>query len=157
MIFTPPQNIAKRDSHQKHIFLAGSIDMGKAEDWQADMGEYFASFNWGSFNPRRPDWDNTWIQDYTNPQFAQQVNWELDALDAADKILLYLVPETLSPISLLELGLYADSKKLYVVSPQGFWRKGNVEIVCARKDIPLFDTLDDFKHFFKTMIKNNIL
>jgi hypothetical protein len=60
---------------------------------------------------------------------------------------MYLDPNTKSPISLLELGLHATSKKLYVVCPDGFWRKGNVEMVCSVYDIPLFNTLEEFKNY----------
>lgn len=150
MIYYPPHNIAKRNSTQPHVFLGGSIEMGNAEDWQTGMGEFFTNEKWGVFNPRRLDWDSSWEQKFTDPNFSQQVNWELNALDMADLILLYFVPNTKSPISLLELGLYADSKKIYVVCPNGFWRKGNVDIVCNRKNIPLFETLEDFKVFFET-------
>lgn len=59
--------------------------------------------------------------------------------DAADIIAVYFDPNTLSPITLLELGLHAASGKLIVCCPDGFWRKGNVRIVCERFNIPLFN------------------
>lgn len=156
MIHTPPYNIAKRDSSKPHVFLAGSIEMGKAEDWQAIMGKFFVDHEWNVFNPRRADWDASWVQEYSNPTFVQQVNWELDSLDVSDLILMYFIPDTLSPISQMEFGLYAKSKKMYVVCPDGFWRKGNVEVVCSRENIPLFDNLDDFKIFFERVLKTKI-
>jgi hypothetical protein len=149
MIYTPPQNIAKRNRLQKSVFLAGSIEMGKAEDWQTEMSQYFLERGYNVFNPRRSDWDSSWTQEFTNPQFSQQVNWELDSLEVCDIILLYLIPGTLSPISLLELGLHAGKKNLYVVCPDGFWRKGNVEIVCNRYDIQLFNDITSFKNYFE--------
>lgn len=147
-------NISKRDMSKNHVFLAGSIEMGKAEDWQSQMTQFFNELDWGVFNPRRDDWDSSWKQDFDNPQFFQQVSWELNALDVADFILLYLVPETLSPISLYEFGRYSQSGKIAVVCPEGFWRKGNIEIACHKDNIPLFDTLDDFKQFFQTYKKD---
>jgi hypothetical protein len=148
MIYKPPMNIAKRDMVTRHVFLAGSIEMGKAEDWQAHMTEFFNLHNWGVFNPRRDDWDASWVQDFENPQFAQQVNWELNALDNSDFILMYFVPETISPISLYELGRYSESGKMAVVCPSGYWRKGNVEIGCHKDGIPLFEDLAAFKKYF---------
>ncbi len=145
MIYTPPQNIALRDRSKKSVFLAGSIEMGLAQNWQEYLGEWFLSKNYNVFNPRRNDWDSSWIQTYENPQFSQQVKWELNALDKADWIIMYLDPATKSPISLLELGLHANSKKLLVVCPDGFYRKGNVEVVCSMYDIPLFNTIDELK------------
>ena len=49
---------------------------------------------------------------------------------------MYLDPATKSPVSLLELGLHARSGKLIVCCPEGFWRKGNVDIVCQHHGVP---------------------
>jgi hypothetical protein len=142
----PPERY--RDPNFESVFLAGSIEMGTAENWQLKVVSELSSKEVVIYNPRRTDWDSSWKQEYENPQFYQQVNWELDSLEIADFILLYLVPDTMSPISLLELGIHAQSKKLYVVCPDGFWRKGNVDIVCGTYDIPLFNSLDAFKKHF---------
>ena len=95
-------------------------------------------------NPRRDDWDSTWLQEIDNPKFREQVMWELDALEEADIIVMYFDPNTKSPISLLELGLFARSKKLIVYCPDGFWRKGNVDIVCRKYGVIQCISLTDF-------------
>jgi hypothetical protein len=151
MILTPPQNISKRDFDRPTVFLAGSIEMGKAEDWQTELSRFFFESGYTVFNPRRADWDSSWKQEYENPQFFQQVTWELNALEQANVIVMYFVPETQSPISLLELGLFAHSGKLHVVCPQGFWRKGNIEIVCDRYEIPLYDDLQSLRTNFSLL------
>ena len=87
------------------------------------------------YNPRRDDWDSSWEQTIDNPNFVEQVMWELTALKRSDYIIMYFDPDTKSPISLLELGIYAHSNKLIVVCPDGFWRKGNVDIVCREYGI----------------------
>ncbi|HEX2901441.1 MAG TPA: nucleoside 2-deoxyribosyltransferase domain-containing protein, partial [Bacteroidia bacterium] len=51
-------------------------------------------------------------------------------MERAELIVMYLDPATKSPVSLLELGLHANSGKLVVCCPDGFWRKGNVDITC---------------------------
>lgn len=143
MLYQPPSNIAKRDRDVKTVFLAGSIEMGVAENWQDKVGTHFHTvLNWDVLNPRRDDWDSSWKQDFENPQFFQQVTWELNALEQCDLIVMYFDPSTKSPISLLELGLFARSGKLRVVCPDGFWRKGNVEIVCNYYNIPFYDKLE---------------
>lgn len=114
------------------IFLAGSIEMGVAEDWQSKIEEELKDYNVIIFNPRRDNWDSSWEQSIHNPQFREQVEWELDHLDKADIILMYFDENTKSPISLLELGLYAASGKMILYCPEGFWRKGNVDIVATR-------------------------
>ena len=117
------------------IFLAGSIEMGKAQDWQKILGDKLLEKGYNVFNPRRKDWDSSWVQHYKDPHFSQQVHWELNALKLSDYIIMYLDPATTSPISLLEFGLYANSNKLFMVCPDGFFRKGNVDIVCKRYNL----------------------
>ncbi len=143
-IIKPPSSILKNHKREKLIFLAGSIEMGTSENWQAKVEKYFEAFpEYTLLNPRRDDWDASWEQDFENPNFYQQVNWELKGLEIADTILMYFAPNTKSPISLLELGLFANSKKLLVCCPDGFWRRGNVEIVCEKYDIPIYESLEE--------------
>jgi hypothetical protein len=124
------------------VFLAGSIEMGVAEDWQTRLTESLKDFEITVYNPRRDSWDSSWEQRESNPQFNQQVNWEMNSLDRSDIIFMYFSPETKSPISLLELGLHAENSNMIVCCPDGFWRKGNVEIVCSRYNIPLYNDFD---------------
>ena len=125
------------------IFLGGSIEMGKAIDWQRELIERLKDEMITFLNPRRNDWDSSWTQEITNPQFREQVEWELDGLDMADIIVMVFDPNTKSPISLLELGLHASSEKMVVICPEGFWRKGNVDIVCNRHEIKQVKDIDE--------------
>lgn len=126
------------------VFLAGSIEMGVAEDWQAKVSKALSVMDVLVLNPRRDNWDASWVQAIDNPPFREQVEWELGALDAADVILMYFDPATKSPITLLELGIHAaaNPEKLIVCCPEGFWRKGNVDIVCNRYGVRQTETLD---------------
>lgn len=130
-----------RPALERRIFLAGSIEMGKAEQWQQRIASAMSDAgNVVILNPRRDDWDESWEQRADDPRFFEQVSWELDMLEAADLVIMYLAPGTKSPVSLLELGLCARSGKLRVCCPAAFWHRGNVEMVCMRHRIPLFDT-----------------
>ena len=152
-VIKSPQSVVKNSKKGfTKVFLAGTIEMGKSEDWQTKVSAILSDRPYTILNPRRDEWDSSWVQRIENPQFYQQVNWELDALNKADIIILYLLPDTKSPISLLELGLYASSGKLLVCCPEGFCRKGNVEIVCERYNIPLYEKLNDLldDNFFIT-------
>lgn len=132
-----------RPDLERRVFLAGSIEMGDAELWQERVVRTLSDVaNLVILNPRRDDWDNSWEQRAGDPRFFEQVSWELDMLEAADIVIMYLAPGTMSPISLLELGLCARSGTLRVCCPDGFWRRGNVEVVCMRHQIPLYETLD---------------
>lgn len=123
------------------IFLAGSIEMGTAPNWQEKLLSEFQETDCTFLNPRRDDWDSSWKQEISDPKFFEQVNWELQAMEDSDLIIVYFSPETKSPITLLELGLWVGKcpKKLLVHCPRGFWRKGNVDIVCNRYGIEMAD------------------
>ncbi|MEH6417122.1 nucleoside 2-deoxyribosyltransferase domain-containing protein [Pseudomonas sp. CGJS7] len=123
------------------VFLAGSIDMGGSSDWQAQVASELAGEGVVLLNPRREDWNPAWKPSTQEPEFRRQVEWELAALQRADVILMYLQPGSQSPISLLELGLHADSGKLLLACPEGFWRKGNVDITADRYGVPRYETL----------------
>lgn len=134
------------------IFLAGSIEMGKAEDWQAALADAVLSVNPSVVvaNPRRKVWDSGWKQSIDNPVFREQVEWELDYLERSDLAVFYFQPETLSPITLMELGVrLAGSKRreTLVCCPEGFWRRGNIEVISARAGLepplPSLDALSD--------------
>lgn len=117
--------------------------MGTAENWQEKVKQGLGYKNVVLLNPRRDDWDSSWVQSKENPKFREQVEWELRAQEIADCILMYFDPRTKSPISLLELGLFARSNKMIVVCPEGFWRKGNVDVVCERYGVLQFETLEE--------------
>ena len=130
---------------KKAVFLAGSIEMGAAIDWQAEVSRKLKDQDILVLNPRRDDWDSSWEQSMDHPQFRQQVEWELHALERADKILMYFAPDTKAPITLLELGLFAakSPQKLVVCCPDGYWRKGNVDVVCNMYGVQQVNTLAD--------------
>lgn len=139
-----PNRLPKLCFGETTIFLAGSIEMNKATMWQDEVIKFFKDYPSPVFyNPRRNDWDSSWKQSTDCPEFVEQVEWELNALDKAQIIFMYLEPGTLSPISLLELGLFCDSGKLIVCCPEDFWRKGNVDITCNIYKVPCYDTFEE--------------
>ncbi len=78
--------------------------MGSAEDWQQYVIDELSKITNHDcieiYNPRRESWDSSWIQSQQEDNFNEQVNWELNNLEAADLILFYFSPETKSPITL---------------------------------------------------------
>jgi len=137
----------------KTVFLAGSIDMGEAENWQEMVVRELSDIpNLTILNPRRDDWDNTWVQSINDRQFREQVEWEISAQEMADVIFMYFAPGSKAPITLLELGLFARSGKLIVCCPDSFWRKGNVEVVCHRFGIPLYGALEEAIECLKNLL-----
>jgi hypothetical protein len=134
------------------VFLAGSIEMNKAENWQKVLSDKLSDLdNLVILNPRRPDWDSSWEQKIENPHFYEQVDWELEGIENAETVIFYFDPNTMSPITLLELGKISEMVineylNLIICCPEGFWRKGNVDIVIDRIKKQLLSDLNGFDY-----------
>lgn len=140
VVLHPHENAPEDTRGYISVFLAGTIDMGSAVDWQAEAAELFRAKegNYILFNPRQEEWhpEREGEMDY-------QVSWELEHLESADYILMNILPSSLSPISLLELGLHARKGKLFVVCTPGYSRYDNVRITCARYGVPVFSDIEE--------------
>lgn len=146
-IIKAPEKIIK--AQKPVIFLAGSIEMGKAEDWQTRIAKQLEAYKGTILNPRREHWDSSWKQTISNNKFRAQVEWEFSGLDKSDYIIMYFAPESRSPISLLELGLFSKSHKIICCCPKKFWRRGNVEFICNKFKLPLLNNLEEVIELLK--------
>jgi len=143
-VVKPPRKVNFYD--EATVFLAGSIEMGKVEDWRSEVEKALKDFDVTILNPRRDDWDSSWEQSIENPQFVEQVTWELEGLERADLIAMCFQPGTKSPITLLELGLSVNRQSpIIVLCPEEYWKKGNVDIVCDRYGAIQAAGFDEFK------------
>lgn len=155
MVIKPPNDTSIiKDKYS--IFLAGSIEMGKAENWQEHISKELEDKDVVLLNPRRDDWDSSWEQSIDNPQFNEQVTWEMDSLRDCDLIVVYFDQNTYSPITLLEIGVYKD-KDMIICCPDEFWRKGNVDIFASRYNIPVVNNKEDFYRLIKEKVDKNEL
>ena len=91
------------------------------------------------------DWDPSWSEDPSDAVFSEQVNWELEGMENADVIAVFLGKEAKAPISLMELGLWArgEERKCVVCCPRGFWKWGNVRVVCERYGVEVVESLGE--------------
>lgn len=152
MIIKPPNDISIM-KEKYSIFLAGSIEMGNAENWQEHISKELENYDVVLLNPRRDDWSNDWEQSINNPNFKEQVTWEMDSLRDCDLIVVYFDPNTYSPVTLLEIGTYKD-KDMIICCQDGFWRKGNVDIFASRYGIPVVDNKEDFYKLILEKVKD---
>lgn len=144
------------------IFLGGSIEQGKAKPWGDYLTSKLSSYNFDIriLNPRRDDYDGGQKQSLNNPYFKEQVTWELDGLDRSDLIVMYLQEGTLSPISMMEIGLYINTldwkKEMIIFCPTGFWRRGNIEVLVDRFPFHsrLVDNYEEFENLIIQKIKS---
>lgn len=130
---------------ERSVFLAGTVQDGEEVNWREIAITALAPSASHIFDPRRADWDDSWVTKKDNPQFFEQVTGELDHLDEASRVLMNFAPASPSPLPLLELGYLAAKapQKLLVCCPESFWKKGNVGILRERQGIICVDSLDE--------------
>jgi len=139
MIIITPEEIKNKGENKigaKSVFLAGTIDNGNSLNWQDKTIIELINLgvkNLEVYNPRREHWN----PNPTKEEMEKQIKWEQEHLDKADVIAMVLLDDSKSPISLLELGLYAKSKKLIVFCTPNFYRWDNVRLTCEKYNIEL--------------------
>jgi hypothetical protein len=141
MIHTPPSRTLITTPS---VILYGSISPTTL--WQDHLTAALSDLPITTINPICTAWDSTWVEDTTDPRFVAQVEWEMDHGKLADVIVIYFVPGTQASISLLELGMYAamyGGEKVVVCCPEGFWKRGNVRVVCARFGVECLETVEE--------------
>lgn len=146
-----PESLVFRN-YDLNIFLAGTIDNGNSENWQ-ELVEAHLSNNEQAildandnecsgihiFNPRRDNWD----PNAGDGEVQRQIKWESEALKKSDIIIMNFLSGSSSPITLLELGLYADKEKLVVICNEGYYRYTNVWMTCEKFNIPVYGNLEE--------------
>lgn len=140
-IFTPEESkINNKLENNKSVFLAGTIDNGNSLNWQEKT--IIELINLGAdnidiYNPRRYNWPS----EDNHDEIEYQIKWEQEHLDKSDLIVMVLLDDSKSPISLLEIGLYAKSNKLVVFCTPKFYRWDNVRLTCEKYHIQLIQDL----------------
>lgn len=125
----------------KSIFLAGTTAAVDNVDWRERLIASLSDHPITIFNPSRPDWDSTWREDISFDPYREQVLWELDKQAKADLVVVFFHPATVAPISLLEFGLSAQIPgQVIAIAPEGYSKRGNVQIVCQKFGIKFLDT-----------------
>ena len=105
-IIKPPSYDKTRNRYQTiDIFLAGGIS--NCSDWQEIVTQRaldkFQNKDFILINPRKDNFD------VSNPSESEnQIMWEHHWLELSDAIFFWFPKETLCPITLFELGCYAD-------------------------------------------------
>jgi hypothetical protein len=146
---TPPEIPVYR---KYSVFLAGSIEMGKAIPWQQRMADYLEDQPITVCNPRRGNWDPNITPREKDEGFRLQVRWELSALENVSVICFFFDKATKSPVTMLELGLWAKSEKVVVCCDDDFHKAGNVHITCERYGIPYVKKFTDLVPLVKKML-----
>lgn len=128
----------------KSVFLAGTTSKVDAADWREALSSSLSAHPVTIYNPLRADWDSTWREDIDFAPYREQVLWELDKQARADLVVVYFHPATQAPVSLLEFGLSARVPgKVIAVCPEGYWKRGNVQVVCQKFGVEMLDDIGE--------------
>lgn len=136
MTYTANNPIKAKEAHKDYVFLAGSIDLNLDGNWRQEVTDQVGD-KVHFIDPTISGHDAM-----DDLQMENHINWELDMLNLADKVFLNFLPESKSPISLIELGMYARTSKLIVVCPNAFFKSRYIKTLCKKYKIPLFTTVD---------------
>lgn len=151
-----PHAVPKELRDKPHIFLGGAIDMGKAEEWQKRLIKDLEEYDVVLLNPRRDDFQMDAVQSKDNPYFREQVEWELRMQAQADLCVYYIPAGSQSRITLLEIGLFCLNQDHVICCPEGFDRKGNVDITAEYFDLNLQETYEMMLMFIRKWISDTI-
>ncbi|EPE28909.1 hypothetical protein GLAREA_00067 [Glarea lozoyensis ATCC 20868] len=126
------------------IFLSGYISHPDA-CWRNHLTTALSHLPITILNPLRRDWDSTWKNSPSDPKFVEQTSWELECLERADLVVVNFGSLTSAPISLMEMGFALGMKKRVVVCcPEGYYYRGNVQVMCGRLGYEVFEGFEEF-------------
>lgn len=119
------------------VFIGGGIS--NCPDWQKEIVERFKHFDDDLvlFNPRRTSFA---IEDPAESDF--QIQWEFNHLQRSRAIIFWFPFQTLCPITLFELGVYAALEvPLFVGCHPAYQRKFDVkkQLELLRPDVTVHD------------------
>lgn len=142
-----------------NLFLAGTIDNGQSRNWQQEFINELMKVKTNNvisiFNPRRDNWNES----ATDADIKKQISWEDKHLSMSDLIIFNFLEDSLSPITLLELGeRLALGHDIVVICNSSFWRYINVRQVVSKygtnnRNVKLFADEESALKYIKNAIK----
>lgn len=125
------------------LFLAGSIDIQLLGNWRKSVANSLGD-GYHFLDPTALNY-----QSMVESDWDKHVSWEFKAMELSDIILLNFLPDSQSPISLVELGLNIKLKKLIVVCPIQFYKNKYIKLLCNYYSTPCFESLEEALEFLK--------
>lgn len=155
VIYFPPQ---RPQLDRPSVVLYGAIEKEPDDNWASRLSDHLDSLPVAILNPRCKAWNSDWKEDISFAPFREQVAWEMDQAEIADILVFYFMPGTLTPIALLELGMHAAryGEKCVVCCPEGFYKRGNVQIVCKKFNAEFVEDLDTLAAVVKGRLESKL-
>ncbi len=145
MVHTSDTNLPPQANSKKLVFLAGSMCIDKEDNWRKNVIKNYAN----DFDFIDPTNENHNL--LNDSLMKKHINWELEGLELSDIIFMNLLPESKSPISMVELGLYARSNKLIICCPENFYQYRYINALAKKYNVTLFSELDKGIQYLKKL------
>ena len=85
-------------------------------------------------------------EDYTSSEedlnYNHLISKDLDSLHSSDVILIYFKEGYKNRFPFFSLGYFCNNDNLVILCSEDFSKRGIVQMICTRKNIPLFYTLE---------------
>lgn len=137
MVLSSHDDISQIPRDKEYIFLAGSMVTEPEVNWrQTVVNNLQESYHF--LDPTNPNHNSL-----GDVEMREHIKWEFNGLRIADYIILNFLPDSLSPISMVELGMYIATRKLIVVCPKEFYKWRYIDTLCKEYNTPIFNQLED--------------
>lgn len=129
------------------LILFGTIEKSPTDNWASNLSATLSDLPIQILNPRRDDWDSTWREEVSFTPFREEVEWEMAHPEKVGLIVMCFKAGSMCPITLLELGMHAArfGERVVVCCEEGFYKRGNVEIVCGKFEVEYVKTLEELE------------
>lgn len=137
MVLSSNNDISQITQDKECIFLAGSMAKEPEVNWRQTVIDNLEE-NYHFLDPTNSNHNSL-----SDAEMHEHVMWEFEGMRIADYILINFISDSLSPISLVELGLHTATDKLIVVCPKEFYKWSYIETLCKEHNTPIFNRLEE--------------
>lgn len=143
MTFTSNSNISQLPQDKECIFLAGSMVGSMVGSMAARLDVNWRQTVADNFQEKYHLLDPTNHNRLEDLEIREHIKWELKGMEKSDYIIMNFLPNSLSPISMVELGMYIATNKLIVVCPKEFYKWRYIDTLCKEHNTPIFNELEE--------------
>lgn len=141
-VLTPDDNLEEEIDRSKFtIFLAGNLQ----SKWREEVIDLLSEQDLDIvvLDPQVDDWDDRiGNEEADNPAFVAQTDWEHMGLIMADVEVFFFDEKSVSPITLVEFGLY-KTKESIIHLTEGYEKAGYLRYVSRRFGLPVVSSVKE--------------
>ena len=152
-VVTPSDDLESLDPDTLKIFLAG----GMKNPWRKALRDKLQKANLTNLiiiDPTIDDWASIGKNDISNPDYVRQTDWEHMGLIKADIEVFHFDSSSVSPITLIEMGMYKSQESIICVE-SGYRKKAYIEYMGDRYGMPVTRTINELANLLAIRCHNH--